>query len=125
LIPYRHSQTSSGIALNKHEVIDRESGKCIEIKLLGFDMEMSSSSLSLKTYFQGLSLDKLILLLKCLLIIQTLPQAALEEACEELEGIAHFYKNRLSQVNLPPIPVSSIRGKLRATQIRPPIVLEP
>jgi hypothetical protein len=106
-------------------VIDRESGKSIEIKLLDFDMEMSSSSFSLRTDVQRLSLDKLMLLLKCLLIIQALPEAALEEACEELEGISQFYENRLSQVNLPTIPASSIRGKLRAMQIRPPIVLEP
>jgi len=64
-------------------------------------------------------------LLKCLLIIQTLPEAALEEAAEELEGIYRFYADRLPQINIPTIPVSSIRGKLRATQVRPPIVLEP
>ena len=69
--------------------------------------------------------DKLMLLLKCLLIIQTLPEAALEEASEELEGIYRFYINRLSQVNIPAIPASSIRGKLRSTQVRSPIVLEP
>lgn len=65
------------------------------------------------------------LLLKCLLIIHSLPGNALEEAAEELEGISHFYANRLPQVNLPIVPASSIKGKLRATQIRPPIVLEP
>ena len=86
---------------------------------------MSGSSLSLKTSWQGLPLDKLMLLLKCLIIIQTLPEAALEEASEELERISRFYSNRLLQVNLPVIPAGSIKGKLRATQVRPPIVLEP
>ena len=86
---------------------------------------MSGSSLSFRTDFQRLSPDKLMLLLKCLLIIQTLPEAALEEAAEELEGISRFYANRLPQVNPPMIPGSSIKGKLRATQVRPPIVLEP
>ncbi|MGQ4649038.1 hypothetical protein [Lyngbya aestuarii] len=64
------------------------------------------------------------LLLKCLLVIHTLPETALEEAAEELEGIYRFHTNRLPQVNLPMIPVSSIKGKLRTTQVRPPIVLE-
>jgi CRISPR/Cas system CSM-associated protein Csm3 (group 7 of RAMP superfamily) len=65
------------------------------------------------------------LLLKCLLIIQALPENALEEAAEDLEGISRFYADRLPQVNLPVVPASSIKGKLRSTQIRPPIVLEP
>jgi hypothetical protein len=59
---------------------------------------------------------------KLLLIIETLPESALEEACEELEKIAHFYQERSPQVSAP-IP-TTIRGKLRSTQIRPPIVLE-
>ncbi len=120
----KHSQTSSGIALN-NVVFDRESGKPIVIQYPSFDLMMSGSSLSFRTDSQRLSPDKLILLLKCLLIIQTLPEAALEEAAEELEGISRFYTERLSQINVPTIPASSIRGKLRATQVRPPIVLEP
>ena len=120
----KHSQTSSGIALN-NVVFDRESGKPIVIQYPSFDLMMSGSSLSFRTDSQRLSPDKLILLLKCLLIIQTLPEAALEEAAEELEWISRFYTERLSQINVPTIPASSIRGKLRATQVRPPIVLEP
>ncbi len=86
---------------------------------------MSGSSLSFRTDSQRWSPDKLILLVKCLLIIQTLPEAALEETAEELEGISCFYANRPPQVNSPLIPASSIKGKLKATQVRPPIVLEP
>ena len=86
---------------------------------------MASSSLSLRADSQRVSPDKLMLFLKCLLIIQTLPEIALEEVAEELEGISRFYANCLPQVNLPMVHASSIKGKLRATQVRPPIVLEP
>ena len=124
LTQYKHSQTSSGVALN-NVVFDRESGEPIIIQYPSFDLMMSSSFLSFRTNYQRLSPDKLMLLLKCLLIIQNLPEAALEEAAEELEGISRFYADRLPQVNLSIIPTSSIKGKLRATQVRPPIVLEP
>lgn len=120
---YKHSQTSSGVALN-NVVFDRESGKAIVIQYPSFDLMMSGSSLSFRTESYRLSPDKLVLLLKCLLIIQTLPEAALKEASEELEEIYRFYTNRLPQVNIPTIPASSVRGKLRSTQVRPPIVLE-
>jgi hypothetical protein len=122
--PYRHNQTSSGIASN-HVVLDRESGKALVIEYPAFDLMMSATSLSLKTDAHRLSPDKLMLLLKCLIIIQTLPEAALEEASEELEGIYHFYSDRSKQSNLTAIPASSIRGQLSAMQVRPPIVLEP
>lgn len=121
---HKHSQTSSGIALN-NIVFDRESGKPIVIQYPSFDLMMSGSSLSFRADSQRVSPDKLMLLLKCLLIIQTLSETALEEVAEELEGISRFYANRLPQVNLPMVPASSIKGKLRATQVRPPIVLEP
>lgn len=124
LTQHKHSQTSSGIALS-NTVFDRESGKPIVIQYPFFDLIMSGSCLSFKTDWQGLSPDKLTLLLKCLLIIQTLPEVALEEAAEELEEIHRFYANRLPQVNLPMIPASSIKGRLRSTEVRPPIVLEP
>lgn len=125
MIEHKHSQTSSGIAPNDNVVFDRESGKPIVIQYPSFDLIMSGSSLSFKTNWQGLSPDKLILLLKCLLIIQILPEAGLEEAAEELEEISRFYADRLPQINRPTITASSISGKLRATQVRPPIVLEP
>lgn len=121
---YKHSQTSSGITFN-NVVFDRESGKAIVIQYPSFDLMMSGSSLSFRTDSYRLSPDKLMLLLKCLLIIQKLPESALEEASEELEGIYRFYTSRLPQVNVPMIPVSSIRGRLNAMQVRPPIVLEP
>ena len=105
--------------------MDRESGKAIVIEYPSFDLMMSATSLSFKTDAYRLSPDKLMLLLKCLIIIQTLPEAALEEASEELEGIYHFYSDRSKQSNPAGIPASSIRGKLRAMQVRPPIVLEP
>jgi hypothetical protein len=121
---YKHSQTSSGTTFN-NVILDRESGKAIVIQYPSFDLMMSGSSLSFRTDSYRLSPDKMMLLLKCLLIIQTLPESALEEASEELEGIYRFYTNRPAQANLPVIPTSSIRGKLRSTQVRPPIVLEP
>lgn len=86
---------------------------------------MCDSSLSLRTEWQRFAPDKLMLLVKCLLILQMLPENALEEAYEELKGISRFYANRLPQINSLMIPASSIKGKLRATQVRPPIVLEP
>lgn len=120
----RHSQTSGGIPI-KNRIFDRESGKPIIIQSPCFDLMMSDSSLSLRTDWRRLPQDKLIVLLKCLLILQTMPEAGLQEAADELEAISRFYSNRLSQTNLPMIPASSIKGKLRATQVRPPIVLEP
>lgn len=119
---HKHSQTSSSID-PKHVVFDRESGKPITIEYPSFDLMMSGSVLSFRIDSQRLSLDKLMLLLKCLLVIQTLPEAALEEAVEELESISRFYANRSSQVDLPAVS-TSIKGKLRAVEVRPPIVLE-
>lgn len=123
MIQQKHNQTSSGIAIKK-QIFDRDSGKTIIIQHPLFDVMMSDSSLCFRTDWQRLSPAKLVLLIKCLLIIQSLPEAALEEAAEELEGIADFYSNRLPQPNLATVPASSIKGKLRATQVRPPIVLE-
>lgn len=121
---YQYSQTSSGTTLT-NVVLDRESGKAIVIQYPSFDLMMSGSSLSFRTDSYRLSPDKLMLLLKCLLIIQALPEAALEEASEELEGIYRFYRNRLPQANSTMIPATNIRGTLSAMQVRPPIVLEP
>ncbi|PSB02811.1 hypothetical protein [Merismopedia glauca] len=124
---YKPSQTSSGITPN-NVVFDRESGKPIIIQYPSFDLMMSGASLSFRTDSQHLSPERLMLLLKCLfsiLSIQTLPEAALEEAFEELERISRFYMNRLSHANIPAVPASTIKAKLRSTQVRPPIVLEP
>jgi hypothetical protein len=84
---------------------------------------MSDSSQSFRTSWNHLPLNKLIALLKCLLILQSLPGSALEEAAEELERIADFYSDRFPQANLPTIPSGSIKGKLKSPQVRPPIVL--
>jgi hypothetical protein len=124
LIRWKHDQTSSDVTF-RNRIFDGESGKFIIIYSPSFDLVMTDSSLSLRTDWQRYSLDKLALLLKCLLIIQTLPKAALEEAFEELEEISRFYVDRSSQVTLPVVPASSIKGKLRSVQVRPPIVLEP
>lgn len=122
---YQYSQTSSGATLS-NVVLDRESGRAIVIQYPSFDLMMSGSSLSFRTDLCRLSPDKLMLLLKCLLIVQALPEAALEEASEELEGIYHFYMNRLPQTHETMIPATTnIRGTLSAMQVRPPIVLEP
>jgi CRISPR/Cas system CSM-associated protein Csm5 (group 7 of RAMP superfamily) len=64
------------------------------------------------------------LLLKCLLIIQELPESSSKEAFEELKSIYLFHVNHAHQANDPFIPASSIKGKLRAMQVRPSMVLE-
>lgn len=120
---YQHSQTSSGATLN-NVVLDRDSGRAIVIQYPSFDLMMSDSSLSFSTDAYRLTPDKLALLVKCLLIIQALPGAALEEASEELEGIYRFYINRFSEANATIISASTIKGTLNAVQVRPPIVLE-
>lgn len=86
---------------------------------------LSGSFLSFRTDSCDLSPDKLALLIKCLLMIQALPEVALEEALDELEGIHRFYINRRPHANATMIPASTIRGTLDAKQVRPPIVLEP
>lgn len=86
---------------------------------------MSDAYFSIQHHWQDLSPEKLKLLLKCLLILQTLPEAALQEAAEELEDIAQFHAER-SSLGYPRLTsTSQIKGKLEATQLRPPIVLEP
>ncbi len=85
---------------------------------------MSESFLSWRTDTDRLPQSKLILLLKCLLILQALPEIALEEAAENLEGIADFYRDRSPQASLPNIPTGTIKGRLKSAQVRPPIVLE-
>lgn len=124
LIPQKNSQTSAGMATKKI-VLDRESGKTLVIQYPFFDLMMSDSSLSFRTDLHRLPQTKLIALLKCLLILQSLPEVALEEAAGELKGIADFYADRAPQESLSILPASAIRGKLISAKIRPPIVLEP
>jgi hypothetical protein len=119
-----HNQTSTGIPL-KNSVFDRESGKDIVVHFPSFDLIVSNYSLSLSIGQDRLPLNRMIALLKCLVMIQSLPEAGLEEAVEGLERVADFYTERSTEANVPTIPASSIRGKIRAAQVRPPIVLEP
>lgn len=105
-------------------VFDRDSGKPIVIQYPVFDLMMSDGSLSFRTSSHLLPIDKLTLLIKCFLALQTLPEVALQEAYEELEGISSFYRGRSPRSALPTISESSIKGKLRVPQVRPTIVLE-
>lgn len=125
LVRSKNSETSMG-NIKLQFVIDRETGKTITGQSPSFDFTMSSSSLSLKANWQEeLPQNKLIAMIKCLSIIQFLSQEALEEAAIQLKEIAEFYSDRDPQTILPVIPASSIRGLLRATEVRPPIVFEP
>lgn len=119
-----HSPTSTGVSVTSFDS-NRGVERRLEIQLPSFDLTMSDSSLSFKTDWSRLPSVKLIALLKCLLILQTLPQDALEEAAENLIEIADFYSDRLHQASLPTVPTHIVEGKLISTQIRPPIVLEP
>lgn len=124
LKPQRYSQTLAEIP-TKNFIVDRESGKTLIVQHPSFELMMSDSSLSFRSDWNRLPLSKFIALLKCLLILQSLPESALEEAAEELQGIADFYSDRFSQANLSTIPASRVKGKLKSAQVRPPIVVEP
>jgi hypothetical protein len=84
---------------------------------------MTESSVSLRADILKISSDKLMLLLKCLLILQSLPRNALEEAINELEEIKIFHAEKMALNNLPLIGTSKIKGKLSST-VRPPIIFE-
>jgi hypothetical protein len=120
--PQRNSQT---LGVPTNFVFDRESGKTLVIEYPSFDLVMSDSLLSFTTDLNRLPRTKLFTLLKCLLILQSLPEIALEEAVGEIAEIANFHANRFPRSRLPAVPGSSIRGALRSAQIRPPIVLGP
>jgi len=62
--------------------------------------------------------------LKCQEILKNLPDVALLDAYEELSSISFWYAMSGLRVDSTS-PASSIKGKLRATETRPPIVLEP
>lgn len=116
-----YSQTSTGID-TENLVFDRASGKSLVIQYPSFDLVMSDSSFSFKTDWHRIPPRRLIALLKCLLILQTLPEAALEEAAEKLEGIQRFYSNRLPETPVPTLPPKLIKDKLASKQARPTIV---
>lgn len=86
---------------------------------------MSNNSLSLSIDRDRLPLNRMIAILKCLVILQSLPEAGLEEAVEGLERVSDFYTDRSVQVDLPTISPISIKGRIKSAQIRQPIVLEP
>ncbi|NER28440.1 MAG: hypothetical protein F6J89_12595 [Symploca sp. SIO1C4] len=85
---------------------------------------MSESSLLLRTDRYPISSKGLLELIKCFIILQSLPESALEEAAEELEGIAQFYSNRTPQSTQAILPSKIIKGKLQSKQVRSTIVLE-
>jgi hypothetical protein len=99
------------------------SGKTIVVEL-PTSVTMSGTSLSFSTDWNNVPISNLLALLKCLEILRSLPQDALEEAAEELKEIAAFYSNRIPQAKLPVISPSSIKAKLMPAQVRPSIVLE-
>jgi hypothetical protein len=121
--PQKNSKTSAGLVI-ENIVFDRESGKALVIQYPYFDLMMYGSALSFRTDSNQFSQSKLVSLLKCLRILQSLSEPVLEEAVESLEVIAEFYADRLSQTSLPAISASTIKGKLRSAQVAPPIVLE-
>lgn len=69
--------------------------------------------------------NKILLLLKCFMLIQDLPEEALKESLETLEEISEFYAERSTQNSLPTSQDTKIIGKITSTEVRSPIVLEP
>ena len=117
------SQTSTGL-LATTSFFDKERGKTFVVQYPSFDLMMSDSFLSLRADRDKLSQNALVRL-KCLLILLSLPEVALEETAENLEDIADFYADRFPQVSLPNTSASTIKGALKSARVRPPIVLEP
>jgi hypothetical protein len=112
----KFEQTSSGVNLNDL-AFDRESGKTFIIHYPSFGLVMSGASLPVRLDRPGLSRDNLIKLAKCLIILQFLPEEALEETTGQLEGIYRFYKDREAQIGLPKPSVNKIKGKLQSKQV--------
>lgn len=125
LVPQSKSETSTGITTEESFLFSKRNGRQIEIKKPFDDSVMSESSLLFRTDRYGISSKGLLELIKCFLILQSLPEPALEEAADELEGIAEFYSNRTPQATQSILPPKIIKGKLQSKQVRPTIVLEP
>ncbi|MGK7879514.1 MAG: hypothetical protein AB4060_05365 [Crocosphaera sp.] len=109
----------------KHKFIDRETGK--EIQLYSDDLVVSSTSLSLTTDVTELSLNSLIALLKCWLILQQIknfPEKALREAAEELEGIFDFYSDYSPPSTTNKLKAQVFEATIMPARIRHPIVLD-
>lgn len=120
---YQLNQTSAEI-IGNNVIVDRVSGKPFIIQNPFFDLMLSGSTLSFVTDSQRISNDKLVLILKCLLIIQALPEAAIDETANELNSIYNFYKDRQTHLSLAKPPAKKIKGKLRAKKNRPAFILE-
>ena len=118
----RFNQTSSGMDSN-NSVFDRETGESIIIHHPSFGIT-SDPFVSFRNEGESSYSGKMLLLLKCLVIIASLPEAALEETVEELEGISRFHVNRFPSDDIPVIASSNVKGKLGTPKVRPPIVLE-
>jgi hypothetical protein len=108
-----HSRTSTGLSINS--LVDR-SGRTVVI--------YPSLDSKFKADLSYWSAAKIAILVKYLLAFQSLPEAALEEAVDELEKVVEFYTDRVPQAQLP-AKVTRITGRINSTQVRPPIVLEP
>ena len=110
---------------SNNAVRDRETGESIVIH---HPYSSSGRTSNLFAPFandgESLSSHRMALLIKCLLVIASLPEEALEEATEELEGISRFYVNRFPSNERPAIASSTIKVKLGTAKVRPPIVLE-
>ncbi|WP_017303493.1 hypothetical protein [Spirulina subsalsa] len=112
------------LVLSNHYVIqDRQSGHQIIIEYPVSSLTMDGFSLSIPTDpLSGLS-NQYKLLIQCLIILQFLPEKALEEAAQEL---AEIYKFSLScePADQPTKGVQTVTGTLREPQTRPSIVLD-
>lgn len=95
----------------------------VMVQYPSLNLQMSASSLYLKTERSYWPSDKLATFLKYLLVFQSLPESALEEAVDELEKVIDFYADRASPAQLP-ATTKQIVGRIDSIQVRPPIVLE-
>ncbi|WP_373543911.1 hypothetical protein [Chamaesiphon sp.] len=109
---------------SNNAVVDRETGASITIHYPSFE-GIPERFIPVAKDRESLYSNKLVQLLKCLSIIASLPEDALEETIEDLEGIRNFYDNRIPSDRLPVIAASNIKGKLGAVEVRTPVALEP
>jgi hypothetical protein len=94
----KYSETSVGI-FRDNFVFDRDSGKPLKIQDPFLDLEVSASCLSFRATWHQLPPSKTVMLLKCLLILQSLPETVLEEAAKKLEelGLPYFATNNITK----------------------------
>lgn len=86
----KYSATSAGIVRNNF-VFDRDSGKQLTIQDPFLDLEESASTLSFRTTWHHFPPSRIVMLLKCLLILQSLPENVLEEVAKKLEELGLPY----------------------------------